>query len=311
MRNFLRLLLVLFAIVCCPLSVFAQLVSLNGTTESLTIVLSGAAATTEPTYNITWLTPTGAVTTAVGATTGATPVTALAGPDSANSRNIGAMSIYNGDTAAVTVTVNKKVSSTSYPLLKQSIPVGSTLVWNANGTIAISAPSVVANIGGTATTTGLTSSEQGNGVVQKTVFTFSNVSLTVADATVGVGSKIYDFPEGRIFILGATGSATFTTSSILANTLNASSSSRWGVGTVTQTSATLATTEQDILPVTTFTSSATISVANTATTAALASAAQFDGTATESSSQMVSEVVETGVQQKIKEQEATDATTGS
>lgn len=219
MRNFLRLLLVLFAIVCCPLSVFAQLVSLNGTTESLTIVLSGAAATTEPTYNITWLTPTGAVTTAVGATTGATPVTALAGPDSANSRNIGAMSIYNGDTAAVTVTVNKKVSSTSYPLLKQSIPVGSTLVWNANGTIAISAPSVVANIGGTATTTGLTSSEQGNGVVQKTVFTFSNVSLTVADATVGVGSKIYDFPEGRIFILGATGSATFTTSSILANTL--------------------------------------------------------------------------------------------
>lgn len=131
-----------------------------------------------------------------------------------------------------------------------------------------------------ASTTGLTGLELGDGILHQTVFTFAAVPLTIADATVGVGSKIYDFPEGRIYIVGATGTMAFTTTSVLASTLNASVSCRWGVGTTTQVNATLATTEQDILPVTTFTSSATINVANTATTAALASPAVFDGTGT-------------------------------
>jgi len=57
-------------------------------------------------------------------------------------------------------------------------------------------------------------------------------------------------------------------------------SSRWGVGTVTQANATLATTEQNLIPVTTFLSSATINVAPTLVPGALAASAQFDGTTT-------------------------------
>ena len=122
--------------------------------------------------------------------------------------------------------------------------------------------------------------EKGQGLIHQTTFTITAMPVTVADATVGVGTKIYDFPEGRVFILGGTGSAQFTTTSVLASTLNTGVSCRWGLGTVTQTNATLATTEQDLLPVTTFAASATISVANTATTSQLAAAAQFDGTST-------------------------------
>jgi hypothetical protein len=133
---------------------------------------------------------------------------------------------------------------------------------------------------GTASGTGVVASERGNGIVQQTLLTCTNVSLTMRDTQQGGGLKVYTFPEGRILVLGATGTMTFTTTSVLASTLHASVSCRWGLGTVTQSNATLATTEQDLLPVTTFTSSATISVANTATNAALAASAQFDGTST-------------------------------
>ncbi len=219
------------------------------------------------------------MTNAAGPLTGITAVAALTGPDSGVIRNVSDIVIYNADTAAVTVIVNKKVGSTSYPLLKQSLAPAQTLTWNQRTGVQLSA-TTAAGAGAATTLTGMSVTEAGNGVVQKTTFTFTNWTPTIADLTVGVGTKIYDFPEGRIFILGSTGTNTFTTTSVLASTLNASVSCRWGVGTVTQTNATLATTEQDLLPVTTFTSSATIAVANTGTTGALAAAAAFDGTAT-------------------------------
>jgi hypothetical protein len=116
--------------------------------------------------------------------------------------------------------------------------------------------------------------------LQKTTLTFANTPITVRDTEQGGGVKIYDFPAGRIAIIGATGSVGFTTTSALASTLNAGVSCRWGVGTVTQANATLATTEQNIIPVTTFSSSATINVAPTTVPNALAASAQFDGTST-------------------------------
>lgn len=263
-----------------PLAANAQLTSLSGTTESVTIVMSGAVTTTAPNYSLTWNSSGAEDTTNVaGALNGVTAVVPLTGPDSGQTRNISDIVIYNADTVAVTVTVNKKVSTTSYPLLKQSIAPSQTMTWNAKTGVQLSA-TTAAGAGTGTTLTGMAVTESGNGVVQKTTFTFTNWTPTVLDATTGVGTKIYDFPDGRIFVLGSTGTNTFTTTSVLASTLHASVSCRWGVGTVTQTNATLATTEQDLLPVTTFTSSATIAVVNTATSGALAAAAAFDGTAT-------------------------------
>jgi len=107
--------------------------------------------------------------------------------------------------------------------------------------------------------------ERGTDVVHKTVFTFTDTPLTVADTGTGVGVKIYTFPVGRILPLGGAGSLAITTTSALASTLNASSTMAWGVGSVTQAAGTtLASTEQDFIQTTAITSSATIDVAGAA-----------------------------------------------
>lgn len=127
----------------------------------------------------------------------------------------------------------------------------------------------------------VTAEEVGSDVLHKTVLTLANTPMTVRDTEQGNGVKIYDFPAGYIRICGATGTVTITTTSALASTLNASKAVGWGVGTTTQANTTLATTEQDIVNVTSATSSATVNVANTATTGVgPAILAAFDGTVT-------------------------------
>lgn len=117
------------------------------------------------------------------------------------------------------------------------------------------------------------------GIVQKTVLTFTATPITLADSSQGGGVKIYDFPEGRIAFLGAFGSIAMTTTSALASTLNAGVTCNWGVGTTVQANGTLATTEQNIIQTANITSSATINVAGAAAKSAGAATA-LDGTAT-------------------------------
>lgn len=144
----------------------------------------------------------------------------------------------------------------------------------------LNAPTTTTNIGAK---NGATVSvvEKGDGVIHQTVFTLTALPLTLADATVGAGVKIYDFPEGVITILGASGSIAETTTSTLVSTLNGGVTYNWGVGTTTQANGTLATTEQDIVPTTNGTASATINVAGAASGGARTAApANFDGGAT-------------------------------
>ena len=114
----------------------------------------------------------------------------------------------------------------------------------------------------------------------QTTLTLNNVPQTVVNGTEYQGTKIYDFPQGRILVMGVTATLQQKTTSALASTLNASSTGAISLGTVTASSTTLATTMVDLLPSTAFTSSATINVAGTAVSAALAASAQFDGTTT-------------------------------
>lgn len=123
--------------------------------------------------------------------------------------------------------------------------------------------------------------EYGNGIIHLTKFVLTALPLTLADATVGAGVKIYDFPEGVITILGAFGNVAETTTSVLASTLNAGVTYNWGVGTTTQANGTLATTEQDIIPTTNGTASATIAVAGAASKGVRTTApVNFDGSVT-------------------------------
>lgn len=159
--------------------------------------------------------------------------------------------------------------------------IASATIGSSNtATPTLNNPLTTANVGAKNGST-VTVVEKGDGILHQTVFTLTALPLTLADATTGGGVKLYDFPQGVITILGASGSVAETTTSELTSTLNASKTYNWGVGTVTQANGTLATTEQDILPSTNGTSSATIDVAGAASAAKRTDApANFDGSGT-------------------------------
>ncbi len=113
-----------------------------------------------------------------------------------------------------------------------------------------------------------------------TTLTLDNVAQSVVNGTEYQGTKIYDFPQGRISILGVTATLQQKTTSAIASTINSGVTGAVGLGTATASATTLASTMVDLLPSTAFTSSTTINVAGTAVSGALASAAQFDGTTT-------------------------------
>ncbi len=126
----------------------------------------------------------------------------------------------------------------------------------------------------------VTASHQQFGAFNHTILTLANVAQTVTNGTEYQSTKIYDFPEGRIYILGVTATLQQKTTSALASTLNASSTGGIALGTVAASNVALSSTMVDLLPETAFTSSATINVAGTAVSAALVAGAQFDGTTT-------------------------------
>lgn len=118
------------------------------------------------------------------------------------------------------------------------------------------------------------------GPLFKTTLTLDNVPQSIVNGTEYQSTQLFTFPEGRINVLGCIATLQQKTTSTLASTLNASSTGAISLGTAAASATTLATTMVDLLPSTAFTSSATINVAGTAVSAALAAAAQFDGTGT-------------------------------
>jgi hypothetical protein len=137
------------------------------------------------------------------------------------------------------------------------------------------------DVGDVPSVSGLSSKTDGGpGGFYRTTITLNDVSQTVVNGTEYQGTKIYDFPECRMYVIGAVAILRQKTTSAIASTLNSGVTGAIGVGTATASATTLATTMQDIIPTTAFTSSTTINVAGTAVTAVLASPAVFDGTAT-------------------------------
>lgn len=114
---------------------------------------------------------------------------------------------------------------------------------------------------------GLKVEECGEGPIRQSIFTFTAMSHVLSDTNAYSSQKIYTFPKGVITIVGSVGMLTFTTTTAIASTLNASKTVQWGLGSAAASATTLATTMIDMLPgsgqtVPTFTSSATINVAS-------------------------------------------------
>lgn len=134
---------------------------------------------------------------------------------------------------------------------------------------------------GTPAGTGVASETTGSGPYRRTVLTLTAMPQTITNgASEFTGTKIYDFPEGRILILGVIATLAETTTSVLATTITTATAGAYALGTVTASNASLTGTMVNLAPSTAYTSSATINVPGAAAVAALAASAPFDGTAT-------------------------------
>lgn len=104
-----------------------------GPNNSLTLVLSAAATTTNPSYSVLWRDGSASeFGNPVGALTDDTAVTVVAAPG-AGLREVKSIDVYNRDTAAVTVTYARVVSGTSYTLASVTLQVGDALHIDATG----------------------------------------------------------------------------------------------------------------------------------------------------------------------------------
>jgi hypothetical protein len=132
--------------------------------------------------------------------------------------------------------------------------------------------------------TGLSAINVSQSVIQQVTFNLVDVAITVTDALAYASKKIFTFPEGRILLLGAIASlkwAVTTDRTATSGTINDSASLTWALGSVAASNITLSSTMVDMLPkLTKVLDGAAAAYTATASTGALASNAQFDGTTT-------------------------------
>lgn len=270
-----------------PSLVLGQVAVLSDTNQSLTVTLATAPATTQPNYIVTYR--SGDIgepgdRDSIGVTTGSTAKTVLSGATT-GPRTVYSVQVYNADTASVTATISKVASSTSYSLVSATIPVGGTLVWTKDQGIKVldsggsnATATVGAVVSGVSDTVAV--AETGSGSFRTTTITLTAMPVTVANTTGASfgGQQLYDFPEGRIFVLGVT--AYFGTIDWSATTIGATGSGDYSLGSTVTTDATLNGTDIDMLPSSAMLDPFAAGIGRSNAGTALAAAAQFDGTTT-------------------------------
>lgn len=115
--------------------------------------MSGAAATTQPSFTAAWADDTGSAFTE-GSTDGAlnstTPVTLVAAPASSTRRVVKSITITNIDTAPVTITVSYNNNSTLRTVAKVTLAVNDT--WTLDATFDSAGNTKFAGVGATGAT---------------------------------------------------------------------------------------------------------------------------------------------------------------
>lgn len=257
---------------------------LDGTAQSLKAVLAAAPATTQPTYHLVQSGGNGAPKDFTGLLTGTTALALLSGEASVPPKVVNSLTVHNSDTAAVTLTLQKTAGGSTYQLTKVTLPSLATFVWDAAGQRVLDSSGQILQSINTSTTAsgtaanGAVASESGT-IVRKTVLTLDDVSVTVGNTT-GVsfgGTKIYDFPAGRILILGVTiDDVTFDLTD--AGNVTPIAGTHGGdiaIGTTAPTDGTLTNEDVNLLP-----STSIDPISGGVGGAALAASAQIDGTTT-------------------------------
>jgi len=115
---------------------------LDGTSISIQVAMSTSAATTNPTFVASFADNSGSGITegaTDGVLNGSTDVTVVGAPTGVNRRVIKDITIFNGDTAAVTVIIKYDNNATQRTLVKVTLAVGDTYTtdgtFDANGNL--------------------------------------------------------------------------------------------------------------------------------------------------------------------------------
>ena len=110
------------------------MIVLDTTSKSITVVMSGAPATTNPSYTTAYADNNGTSFTegaSDGTLNGTTAVTVVSAPASSTRRIINTITVENNDTAAVTITVGYVNGANTRVIAKVTLQVGDT--WTTNG----------------------------------------------------------------------------------------------------------------------------------------------------------------------------------
>jgi len=111
------------------------MIVLSQTTDKIQVVLAGAVVTNQPQCIASWrditLIPSYVAGRSIVNTNGATDVDFVASPALSTQRLVDLISVYNRDTAAVTVTLKLAAAGTPYILWSGSIPPGHRLEYTS------------------------------------------------------------------------------------------------------------------------------------------------------------------------------------
>jgi hypothetical protein len=110
------------------------MIVLDTTSKSITVVMSGAPATTNPHYTTAYADNNGTSFTegaSDGTLNGTTAVTVVSAPASSTRRIVNTITVENTDTAAVTITVGYVNGANTRTLAKVTLQVGDT--WTTSG----------------------------------------------------------------------------------------------------------------------------------------------------------------------------------
>jgi len=179
------------------------MIVLDTTSKSITVVMSGAPATTNPSFTAAYADNNGTSFTEGandGVLNGTTAVTVVSAPAASTRRIINTITVENNDTAVVTITVGYLNTASTRVIVKVTLQIGDT--WTTNG-----AYDTNGNLKQSGTSSG------GGASITNDTTTATNVYPLFAAATTGTPTTIY---TGNAKLLYKPSTGEFTSSILTA-----------------------------------------------------------------------------------------------
>jgi len=193
------------------------MIVLDTTSKSITVVMSGAPATTNPHYTTAYADNNGTSFTegaSDGTLNGTTAVTVVSAPASSTRRIVNTITVENTDTAAVTITVGYVNGANTRTLAKVTLQVGDT--WTTSGAYDTNGnlKQIVGTVNLASQVTGtLPIANGGTGAT-----TLAGASITTYTGTETLSNKTLTNPTVTNYVESVVAIGTVTTSNTIALT---------------------------------------------------------------------------------------------